>query len=90
MRFSLVLQKEVNIKRPTGAEVDDRAGLVFFNFQESISFPQEGFLSDKHKEAFGLLIMHYRVRRKSCQVEEFSLWRLIHSKTEPLVPLVLK
>jgi hypothetical protein len=39
----------VNIKRPTGAEVDDRAGLEFFNFQESISFPQEGYLSDRHE-----------------------------------------
>jgi hypothetical protein len=40
MRFSLVSQKEVNIQRSTGAEVDVCAALEFFNFQKSVPFPQ--------------------------------------------------
>jgi hypothetical protein len=45
MRFSLVPQKEVNIQRSTGAEMDVCAALELLNFQGSISFPQEGILS---------------------------------------------
>jgi len=39
MPFSLVSQKEMNIERATGAEMDVCAALEFFNFQWSLSFP---------------------------------------------------
>ena len=45
MHFSLVPQKEVNIQRSTGAEMDVCAALELLNFQGSISFPKEGILS---------------------------------------------
>lgn len=92
MRFSLVPQKEVNIQRSTGTEMDSCAALEFFYFQESMSFPQEGCLSrgngDRRCRTFELRTIGEE--RKAVKLTRFLSLRRNTPKTEPLVPLILK
>jgi hypothetical protein len=87
-----VPQEEVNIQRPTGAEVDVGAALEFLNSQRRLSFPEDGFLSggDDNRPCQAFELRTIGEEEKGVKRMQTSSSRKKTVKTELLVPLNLK